>query len=196
MTDTHLDSADIELLLDDEHAPAAQPLAAHAARCDQCRTAVEEARFVAEMLTTAPHLKPTRDFSERVMGNVTVSSPWHVAVGQSVRAAVPEQGVARTGLVAGGVLAGIVTTAGAVWVALRADQATMVGSMLLERAQATGLRVANGVAGTVFGPTAVELLQKHGLLAVLVAVPAFLATAGVALAGFHALGAQARLRRG
>ena len=35
-----------------------------------CRAAVDEARFVAEMLSTAPHLKPTREFTERIMGGV------------------------------------------------------------------------------------------------------------------------------
>ncbi|MBI3790486.1 MAG: hypothetical protein HY275_06375, partial [Gemmatimonadetes bacterium] len=166
MTDTHLEPADIELLLDDEHATAAAPLAAHVARCDACRAAVEEARFVAEMLSTAPHLKPTREFTDRIMGGVQVSSPWHVAVGDSVRAVVPEKGAARTGLLVGAVLAGLLTTAGAVWVALRADQAAVVAGILADRGRALGLRVANEVAGGLFGPTAVDLIRQHGLTAV------------------------------
>lgn len=196
MTDQHLEPADIELLIDDEGATVAAPLAAHAARCDACRAAVEEARFVAEMLSTAPHLKPTREFSERVMGGVQVSSPWHVAVVDSVRAAVPQPGATRTGMLVAATLAGLVTTAGVVWIALRADQASVVAGFVAERGRMVGMRLAHEVAGGLFGPTAVELLRTHGLTALALAIPAFLLTSGVALAGFRALGVSARTRRG
>ncbi len=195
MTDQHLEPADIELLIDDEQSPGAAPLAAHAARCDTCRTAVEEARFVAEMLSTAPHLKPTREFSERVMGGVQVSSPWHVAVTDSVLSVVPDKGAKRTGVMVAAVLAGLVTTAGVVSVALRVDQAMVFAGLVADRGRSVGMRVINDVAGAMFGPTAVDLLREHGLTAVALAIPAFLLTSGVALAGFRALGESARLRR-
>ena len=195
MTEHHLEPADIELLIDDEQSPGAAPLAAHAARCDSCRAAVLEARFVAEMLSTAPHLKPTREFTERVMGGVHVSAPWHVAVGDTMRAVVPESGAARVTMGIAAALAGIVSTAGVVWVALRADQAAVVTSLAAERGGALVLRVANDVAGGVFGPTAVELLRTHGLTAVAIAIPLFLLTSGAALSGLNALGSSARMRR-
>jgi hypothetical protein len=196
MTDTHLAPADIELLIDDEQAAAAAPLAAHAARCDTCRAAVEEARFVAEMLSTAPHLKPTREFTERVMGGVQVSSPWHVAVADSVRSVVPDKGATRTSMMVAAVLAGLVTTGGVVWLALRADQAAIFAGVVADRGRTVGMRALNEVAGAMFGPTAVDLIRTHGLTAVALAIPAFLITSGVALAGFRALGVAARTRRG
>ena len=195
MTEHHLEPADIELLIDDEQSPGAAPLAAHAARCDTCRAAVTEARFVAEMLSTAPHLKPTREFTERVMGSVHVTAPWHVAVGDTVRAIVPDRGAARTTMAVAAVLAGLVTTAGVVWVALRADQAAVVASLAADRGGAMAMRIANEVAGSVLGPTAVALVRTHGLTAVAIAIPLFLLATGVALSGLNALGVSARTRR-
>ncbi len=196
MPDTHLEPADIELLIDDEQSPGAAPLAAHAAQCDPCRAALDEARFVAEMLSTAPHLKPTREFTERVMGSVEVSSPWHVALTDSVLAVVPERGTTRTGMLVAALFAGLLTTAGVVWLALRADQAAMVAGMVAERGRTVGIRIGNDVAGALFGPTAVDLLREHGFTAVALAIPAFLLTAAAALMGFRALGVAARTRRG
>ncbi len=196
MTDQHLEPADIELLIDDEQSPGAASLAAHAARCDTCRAAVDEARFVAEMLSTAPHLKPTREFTERVMGGVQVSSPWHVAVADSVRSVVPDKGATRTSMLVAATFAGLLTTAGVVWVALRADQVAVFAGLVADRGRTVGTRVLNDVAGAMFGPTAVDLLREHGLIAVALAIPAFLLTSGIALAGFRALGESARTRRG
>ena len=196
MTDQHLEAVDIERLLDDEGAPAAAPFAAHLARCASCRALVEEARFVSEMLSTAPHLKPTREVTERVMGGVQFSAPGHVAVGESVRAALPEQGTARTAMLVASSFAALVTTTAVVWVALRANEAAVVAGVAVERGSALAIRVASEVAGTLFGPTAVELLRTHGLTAVAIAIPAFVLTSGVALAGFNALSSTARVRRG
>lgn len=196
MTDQHLEPADIELLIDDEPSPGAAPLAAHAAQCDTCRAAVDEARFVAEMLSTAPHLKPTREFTERIMGGVQVSSPWHVAVADSVRSVVPDKGATRTSMLVAATFAGLLTTAGVVWVALRADQAAVFAGLVADRSRTVGMRALNEMAGAMFGPTAVDLLREHGLMAVALAIPAFLLTSGVALAGFRALGESARTRRG
>ncbi|MBI2795947.1 MAG: hypothetical protein HYX65_04490 [Gemmatimonadetes bacterium] len=195
MTDAHLTPADLELLVDDDTVPAAVALLSHVAACEPCRTALEEARFVAEMLSTAPHLKPPREFTDKVMTQVQVTEPWYMAAAGVLRAMWPDRGAGRTIMAAAGVLAGLVTTVGVLALAMRSDEAAMLGSMVGDRWRETLAEQASGVVGTAFGSAALDMLRERGWMAVAVALPAFLAMSGVALAGLRAVGARARERR-
>lgn len=195
MIETHLTPTDIEVVVDDDSAPAAVAFMAHIKGCDRCRVALDEARFVAEMLSTAPHLKPPREFTDKVMTQVQVSEPWHVSAVGALRGLWPERGAARALMATAAVLAGIVTTMAVLALALRSDEATMLGAMLGGRWRATLGAQASRIVESAFGGRALDLLHANGWSAVAVAVPLFLVTAGVALAGLGAAGARARERR-
>ena len=195
MNDQHLSPFDIESLVDDDTAIAAAPFVAHVAGCDRCRTALNEARFVAEMLSTAPHLKPPREFTDSVMTHVQVTEPWHVSAAGLLRAVWPDRGAARTIMMVAAVLAGVVTTIGVLALAMRSDEAAMVGSMVGDRWRVAIETQASAMVGSALGGTALALLRENGSAAVAVALPAFLATAAAALAGLRAVGARAREHR-
>ena len=195
MNDQHLTPSDIELLVDDDTAVAAEPLVAHVGGCERCRTALDEARFVAEMLSTAPHLKPPREFTDKVMTQVVVAEPWYVSAAGVLRAIWPDRGAARSIMVVAAVLAGVVTTVGVLALAMRSDEAAMLGSMVGDRWRDAVAARASGVIESAFGGTALALLRERGSTAVAIALPAFLATAAIALAGLRAVGARAREQR-
>lgn len=195
MNETHLTPADIELVVDDDAAPAAALLVAHADGCAQCRTALDEARFVGEMLSTAPHLKPPREFTDKVMTQVQVSEPWHVTAAGALRALWPERGAARLLMASAAVLAGLVTTAAMIAVSMRSGEVAMLGTMLGGRWREAVVQQGSALVASAFGGRALALLHESGWTALAVAVPLFVATAGVALAGLRAAGVRARERR-
>lgn len=195
MDHRHLLPSEIDLLLDDDGGAGAVPLKAHVDSCAACAAALEEARFVAEMLTTAPHLKPHVDFSEKVMGRVKVVEPWHATAFATVRSLLPAPGPARVVLGAMAVTAGIVTTAAAVWIALRADSAMMIGNLAIDGAGRALMSGITTVVGDTFGPEAVAALRGKGMIGLAVAIPSFLAAAAIAFAGFRALAVASHQRR-
>jgi hypothetical protein len=193
--DRHLLPSEIDLLLDDDSGAGAAPLKVHVGGCAACAAALEEARFVAEMLTTAPHLKPQVDFSEKVMGRVKVVEPWHATAFATVRSFLPAPGPARVMLGAMAVTAGLVTTAAAVWVALRADSARMIGTLAFDGAGRAVMSAFTTLVGDTFGPEAVAALRGKGMIGLAVALPAFALVAAGAFAGFRALAVASNARR-
>lgn len=187
MDDRHLLPSEIDLLLDDNGGASSAALQPHVDRCAACAAAVEEARFVAEMLTTAPHLKPQLDFSEKVMGRVKVVEPWHAAAFATVRRFLPAPGPARVMLGAMAIVAGLVTTASAVWIVLRADSAVMVSNLAVDGAGRALMAGFTTLVGDTFGPEAVAALRGKGMIGLAVAIPGFVLVAAAAFAGFRAL---------
>ena len=71
----------------------------------------------------------------------------------------------------------------------------MVGSILGERWRVSLIEQASRLLSGALGGHALDLLRTNGWTAVAVALPIFLVTALVALAGLRAVGARARERR-
>ena len=85
----HLLPNEIDLLLDGEVGFGVTPLKAHVRTCEDCRTTLEEARTVVTALEHLPHLAPSPLFANRLMSQVQVFVPWHVAALDSARRYVP-----------------------------------------------------------------------------------------------------------
>ncbi len=95
MDHRHLLPDEIDLLLDNEEGFGVQPLRAHVRGCAECRAELEDARAVVAELEHLPHLVPSRLFADRVMANVQVFEPWHVAALDTARRWVPRSRPAR-----------------------------------------------------------------------------------------------------
>ena len=89
MNHRHLLPDEIDLLLDDEVGFGVAPLKAHIRDCADCRAQVDEARFVVDALEDLPHFAPSHTFADRVMSQVPVFVPWHVAARDTVRRWLP-----------------------------------------------------------------------------------------------------------
>jgi hypothetical protein len=120
----HLLPQELDLLVDGDSGFGLAPLRAHAESCDDCRGQLDELRAVAAQLDTLPHFVPRHGFADRVMNQVQVIEPWHVALADQARSLVPRS----TGLrVLTAIGAGIMATAisgSALWLAFRADLLT------------------------------------------------------------------------
>src|SRR3954467_1648821 len=75
----HLLPDEIDQLVDDEIGFGTAPLKAHVAECRDCQVRLEEARAVTGLIEQLPRLAPSHRFTDRVMAQVPVFVPWHVA---------------------------------------------------------------------------------------------------------------------
>src|SRR4051812_10035276 len=100
MNHRHLLPDEIDLLLDDEVGFGVAPLKAHIRDCADCRTKVEDARTVVDALEDLPHFAPSHRFSDRVMSQVPVFVPWHVAARDSALQWLPRSRPARLAVAA------------------------------------------------------------------------------------------------
>jgi len=97
------------------------PLRAHVRECAACRAELEPAESLAAALDVLPHLAPRVGFAERVMADVQVFEPWHVALADTVRGLVPASTPLRVLAASGALAMGAILTTVTLWVLARAD---------------------------------------------------------------------------
>jgi hypothetical protein len=190
--DRHLLPEEIDLLIDGEAGFGVAPLKAHVRHCADCQAELETARLVAGELDLLPHFSPAPLFADRVMQQVQVFEPWHVAVGDAIRRLVPQSTPARVLAAAGGLTFATVFSLMAVWVLARVDLLALVSGLALERSQQTAQGALGSFARTLMGEGAPA--AGAGVLALAIAV--FVLTALGATAGLRAVTASGRRRQG
>lgn len=195
MLQRHLFPDELELLIDSEEGPSLAPLRAHVDGCPECRDLLAVEQELVELLEHLPHTAPTGGFPERVMSQVQVFEPWHVAARDSLQKLVPPPGPWRT--VASVGVAGAVTSVSALvlWVALRFDMALYVGQLVVERAQGALIAGVGSVVRAALGETAAAALQTGGAPSALLALAGIGSALLVATLGLRGLVAVARRRR-
>ena len=195
MTDRHLNPDEIDLLLDGEVGFGVTPLKAHVRRCAQCQAELDEARALTTALEHLPHFAPSPLFAERVMSQVQVFEPAHVAAGNAVRRWLPQSRPARilAGVGAGGV--GLALSVLTLWLAARLDVLVFLGDLLGERAGRAILAGLSGTVGAAFGQPAVDALRTSGTFAVALALAGLLVAIAVAALGLRAAASASAARR-
>ena len=187
MNHRHLLPNEIDLLVDGEAGFGVAPLRAHVAECDDCRERVDDARIVVDALEALPHFTPDRRFADRVMAQVPVFVPAHVAARDSVTRWLPQAAGARlAAAVAGTSVAGVLTVA-MVWLALRGDAVLFVGGMLGDRLRSSVLSAARDVLVALLGEPAITALQASGPLGAAVMFLGFVVAAVATVAGIRRL---------
>ena len=187
MNHRHLLPNEIDLLVDGEAGFGVAPLRAHVLECDDCRERLTEARLVVDALESLPHFVPDSRLSERVMAEVPVFVPAHVAARDSVTRWLPRSGTARV-LAAGfaTIVAGALTGA-LVWLATRGEAALFVGGMIGDRVRATVLTAARELAVTLLGESTLSMLKSAGPLGASLLAFGFLVAAVGTVAGLRRL---------
>ena len=191
MTDRHLLPDEIDLLLDGEAGFGVAPLKAHVRRCEQCRLELEEARAVVAELEHLPHLSASPLFTERVMQQVQVFEPWHVAALDSLRRLVPQSRPARVLAASGALTFAAAFTILTLWIAARID-------ILVLLTGAAGDRTRQVVGGALGDAIASALGTAPGQTAgvgALVVLSAFIVSLVAAAAGLHLAATASRRRR-
>lgn len=188
----HLLPDEFDLLVDEEIGFGVPELQVHVTECDQCRLELESARTVMSRIESLPHIAPSPLFAQKVMAQVNVFEPWHVAAGNTIRALVPRYRPIRVALAAAALTGCVTLTTMALWIASRFDSAMLLAGMVYDAAAAAAL----GALTAVVGPRTVETLQTGGApmvltLASVVAVAAVASIIGIRRAS-RLLAAQSR----
>jgi len=173
----HLLPNEIDLLVDGEAGFGVAPLRAHVAECDECRERLDDARIVVDALEALPHFAPDSRLADRVMAQVPVFVPAHVAARDSVTRWLPQSAPARAAVaVLGTSVAGLLTVA-MIWLASRGDAAIFATSLFADRVQSLVIGTARDLALSLLGESAVAAIQASGMLGVTLLVLGFLGTA-------------------
>jgi anti-sigma factor RsiW len=173
----HLLPNEIDLLVDGEAGFGVAPLRAHVAECDECRARLDDARVVVDALEALPHFAPDSRLADRVMAQVPVFVPAHVAACDSVMRWLPQSAPARAAAaVVGTSIAGLLTVA-MIWLASRGDAAIFATSLFADRVQSLVIGTARDLALSLLGESAVAAIQASGMLGVTLLVLGFLGTA-------------------
>jgi len=192
----HLLPNEIDLLVDGEVGFGVAPLRAHLRECAECEAKVDEAREVAMALEELPHLAPSTLFSERVMSQVQVFEPWHVAARDSLARLVPRSTPARAAAVVFGSGAAIVLASLSVWIAGRLDILAFLSGTAVQRSREVITSLVEGVIGTAFGPAALSFVRGTGSVGLIIATLALAGAAGIAVMGVRRLATASSRRAG
>lgn len=194
MQHRHLLPNEIDLLLDGEVGFGVAPLRAHVDECAECHARLDAARVVADALERLPHFAPHIGFADRVMSQVHVVEPWHVAALDTARRFVPDSRPLQVLAVAGAGVASLTLSASAVWIAFRTDLTVQSASFVTGRLREVLVSAGTQAAEAALGSGAAEVIRSSGSAALAAGAFALVAAVGVAALGFRALATAARQR--
>ena len=194
MNHRHLLPNEIDLLVDGEGGFGLAPLRAHVRECATCRAELEEAKQVADALEELPHLAPSLGLGDRVMAQVPVFVPWHVAARDSVMRWVPQSRPLRAAAFAVGTAVASVLTLVTVWLITQGDLLALAAGLAGDRVRAVAGDGVREVVAAIFGPQFLVLLQQTGLLGAGLAALGFLTAGTFAVVGLRAIAASNRSR--
>jgi hypothetical protein len=190
----HLLPEEFDLLLDDEIGFGVAPLREHVQGCEQCRAQFEDARLVAAALEDLPHMAPSYALADKIMAQVPVFVPWHVAARDTASRWLPRSQAARVATV--GVAAGVgaTLTGGAVWLASRGDVVGFATEVAGSHLRETAVQFLREGVVTLFGPAVMDSLQHGGLMGLGLVAAGFLVAATASAFGLRAIATAARRR--
>lgn len=187
MLNRHLRPDEIDLLLDPEVGFGVQPLRQHVRDCAECQAELDRAQEFLFVLEDMPHFAPSSDFADRVMLQVQVFEPWHVAARNSVRRFVPASRPARVAAGVGLAASAGIVVSGATWVLTNADIGLLMANVGLEQAQRTASAALSDLVIAAVGQSGLEAWAAGGPMIAVAAGAGFVAVAGAMVAGLRAL---------
>jgi hypothetical protein len=192
----HLLPDEIDLLLDNEEGFGVQPLRAHVRGCAECRAELEEARAIVAELEHLPHLAPSPLFADRVMANVQVFEPWHVAALDSARRWVPQSRGAR--VLAGAFVASMafMLTVASVWLIGHVNTVVFFSDLAVERTRTRLFDALTEALAGALGQPAFDAVRANGAMGVAVALMGLIVAVAIAAAGLRVMAGTSRRRRG
>lgn len=195
MQHRHLLPSEFDLLLDGEAGFGVATVRAHIGECRACAARLVAARRVCDTLEALPRFAPTPRFADKVMAQVQVVEPWHVAALDTVQRMVPQSRPLRLVMAASAVCAASTLSAGAVWLAFRADAALYFFNIVADRARTSLVSGAGAIISEAFGAGALETIRTNGIAGMAVGAAMIVAAVGGATLSFRALAAASRSRR-
>ncbi|MBA3854772.1 MAG: hypothetical protein C0503_10160 [Gemmatimonas sp.] len=185
----HLLPNELDLLVDGDAGFGLAPLKAHVETCPECAERLSALQAVVGQLDALPHFAPRHGFADRVMTNVQVIEPWHMALVESAKRLVPESTGMRVLAATGAGLAATTISGGALWLAFKADLLGWSAGAALEQ----GGRGAWGSVAAAVRTMAGALGDGTTIAA---GAAALAGSAIFAILAFRRLAAAARANRG
>lgn len=192
MNHRHLLPNELDLLVDGEAGFGVADLRAHIDECAECRVRLEDARIVVDALEALPHFAPDSRLADRVMAQVPVFVPAHVAARDSVTRWLPRAGAARIAAVAVFTSAASALTLAMIWLATQGDAAVFVTGLLGDRLRGVVVGTARDLAVSLLGESALAALNATGAIGVSLLLAAFVLTAFGTVAGIRRLATAGR----
>ncbi|HVZ79006.1 MAG TPA: hypothetical protein VG818_13570 [Gemmatimonadaceae bacterium] len=192
MNHRHLLPDEIDLLLDDEVGFGVAPLRDHVRDCASCQARLSEARAVLDALDELPQFAPSFNFADKVMSQVPVFVPWHVAARDTVRRYVPQSRPMRVAAAGVAATAGAALTGGAVWLAARGDLLTFVTGLAGDQVRSAVADAARSAIASLLGPDALAAVQHSGVTGLALAAAGFVVAAALSAFGLRAIAASTR----
>ncbi|SRR5258705_6955370 len=192
MNHRHLLPNEIDLLVDGEAGFGVAPLRAHILECVDCRERLDDARLVVDALESLPHFAPDARLADRVMSQVSVFVPAHVAARDSIRRWLPQSSAARVAAVALGTTVAGAFTLAMIWLATRGDAVLFMGGLVSDRLRAAVAAGARELVLALLGESALAALQATGALGASLLLFGFLLTVLGTVAGIRRLATAGR----
>ena len=187
MNHRHLLPNEIDLLVDGEAGFGVAPLRAHIDECPECHARLEDERRIVDLLEAMPHFAPDSRLTDRVMSQVPVFVPAHVAARDSVARWLPQAGPARVAAAAVFTSAAGLLTLALVWIATQGDAAVFMTGLLGDRLRGLVVGAARDLAVTLLGESALAAIQATGAIGASLLVAGFLLAAFGTVAGIRRL---------
>lgn len=188
MQHRHLLPQELDLLVDGDTGFGLAPLKLHVESCTECTARLADLQAIALQLDALPHFAPRHGFADRVLANVQVIEPWYVALVEWAKRLLPTSTGMRVLAATGAGIAATAISAGALWLAFRANLLGWSVGAALEQ----GGRGAWGGVGASVRVLAGALGEGRTVAA---AAAALAGTAILAVLAFRRLAAAARANR-
>jgi hypothetical protein len=150
---------------------------------------------VVDTLEDIPHFAPSHTFADRVMSEVPVFVPWHVAARESVIRWLPQSRPARIAVAAVATSMASLLTVAILWIATQTDALQMASGLAGNQARGVVFDAGQQILATVFGDQMFLIIQRTGTLGIAAALLGLAAAAGGSIAGLRALAVASSRRR-
>ncbi|HJQ20403.1 MAG TPA: hypothetical protein VJ867_08665 [Gemmatimonadaceae bacterium] len=139
-------------------------------------------------------MSPRIGLADRVMAQVPVFVPWHVAARDAIGRLVPDTPALRA--VAAGLIAvvGSVLTGVTLWIATRGDVLSLFTGLLGEGVRSTASQAAGDIVVALFGPQLGAAVAQIGPLGVALAAGGFLVASLATVFGLRLIATSSRAR--
>lgn len=194
MQHRHLLPNEIDLLVDGETGFGVQPLREHVAACADCRARLAEAQEVVSALSAVPLLSPRMGLADRVMSQVPVFVPWHVAARDTIREWMPATPVARVLAATLVAVVGTLVSGLTIWIATRDDILATLTAAVGEQARSSFADALGNVVVALFGPQVVGAVQQLGPMGIALAGGGFLVASLATVLGLRLIATSSRAR--
>ncbi|MFN2565396.1 MAG: hypothetical protein ABR499_10350 [Gemmatimonadaceae bacterium] len=150
------------------------------------------ARRIADGLEELPHFAPSLGLADRVMAQVPVFVPWHVAARDAVARLVPQSRPLRVAALTVGTAVASVLTIATLWLVTQVELVALAAGLAGDRVREVAGGGLRELAAVLFGEQFLVLLQQTGMIGAGLAALGFLGAAAGAVAGLRALASSNR----